>query len=322
MNLDETYTFQEAEKLVLDFEAILKKHGIEIKQDSELERLCLNIMETLEKHLNPNLRDPLTDIRKVFREFIGLKDLMSKIIAAENDANFKDLIPHLEKLNDVNPLQNVKTPSIDQDNNKVFELLIATLCMKVGGSGIALDNPNRSKGDNPDVIVNYRGKKWGLGCKALHSDHPKTLFNNIEKAVSQIENSDSDKGIPVISIKNITKHAQFWPILNEEDFRNGAEPEISAFLSRNIPIAMMQLQVDEIQQKLVAEIGLDNINEMFKGKRSEPGCLLYFPVVTSVVMDGKPVTTRLNSFFLLYFENVSSDCIDLCNALNHHLQVK
>lgn len=320
MNPSEIYTFQDAEKLVLDFETILKKHNIKIMQGSELERLCLNTMDTLEKHYNPNLRDPIADIRQPFREFIGLKDLLSKIIAVENDDNFKDLIPHLKKLNEVNPLQNVKTPSVNQDNNKIFELLIATLCMKLAGNGISLDHPNNSKGNNPDVIVNYRGKKWGLGCKALHSEHPKSLFDNIVKAVSQIENSDSEKGIPVINIKNITKHDQFWPILNEEEFRNGAEPDIGAFISKDVPFAKMQLQVDEIQQKLVAEVGLDNILELFKEKRSEPACLLYFPVVTSVVKDGNPVTTRLNGFFLLYFDDISKDCEDLCKELNIHLQ--
>ncbi|MEK7428820.1 MAG: hypothetical protein V4514_14340 [Pseudomonadota bacterium] len=44
----------------------------------------------------------------------------------------------------------------DDAANKVTELYVACLAMTFG-SNIALDHPVNSKGDNPDVMLDFRG---------------------------------------------------------------------------------------------------------------------------------------------------------------------
>ncbi len=72
--MSDMYSLREAEELVYKFESVLRGSGIEIAKNSELERLCLNILDVVEKHLNRNLRDPRADIGPYFRAFIGMQD--------------------------------------------------------------------------------------------------------------------------------------------------------------------------------------------------------------------------------------------------------
>ena len=118
---DQFYTYFDVEKLVQDFELILNQYGIEIQRSSELERLCLNIIDIKEKHPKPNLRAPHEDIRPYFRELLGLQDLMSKVVRAKDHPRFCSIIPHLKKLNIANPLQNINTSVLNAENNKLSD---------------------------------------------------------------------------------------------------------------------------------------------------------------------------------------------------------
>lgn len=316
MNPDHLYSFFDAEKLVSDFEQVLNLYGIDIVNKSELERLCLNITNILEIHLKPHLRDPAIDIRIPLRDFAGLLELMIKIVKAKNHPYFHQIIPHLKKLNISNPLQNTYTKSLNQENNKIFELYIATLCLGLNTDKIYVDDPDVSKGDNPDVLALINNKMWGFGCKSLHSSHPQTIFDNLVKAVDQIEKSPAKIGIPVFNIKNIIDHDEYWPIVNDDD-----EIEYGAFIDINIPISMMYSFVDELQERIINHIGNDNLKEIFKNKKSQPGCLVYCPTTTSFVLNKQPVTTRLNIFNIMNFDNISMECMDVCYQLNHQLQL-
>ncbi|HDH12593.1 MAG TPA: hypothetical protein ENG83_10450 [Nitrospirae bacterium] len=321
MQQNQFYSFFDAEVLVYKFEEVLKKYQIEIYKNSELEGLCLNIIDIVEKHLKPKLRNPEIDIRSYFREFVGLQDLITKIIKFEKNEYFGQLIPHLKKLNDSNPLQSIKTSILNQENNKIFELFIATLCLNLNTEEIKVDDPDKSKGDNPDVIAKIDGKKWGLGCKAIHSSKPQSIFDNIETAITQIEKSESEIGIPVLTIKNIINHDKFWPILNDPEFNKGAHPIFGSFIDITVPFSMMNAFVMNLHQELINQIGLSQIKEIFKDKKSQPGCLLYCPTATSVRINNLPVTTRLNIFNIMTFDNISSECLSLMTNLNHQLQL-
>ena len=50
------------------------------------------------------------------------------------------------------PLQTTAGPGTDSGANKLFELLVACFAMQCG-TDVALDDPDSSKGDNPDVLV-------------------------------------------------------------------------------------------------------------------------------------------------------------------------
>lgn len=315
--IKEFYKFDEAEKLVYEFESVLKNINIKIKIGSELERLCLNIIDINEKHIKPYLRKPHKDYRVHLREFVGLQDLMTKIVKAKNNQNFNRLLPHLINLNKTNPLQNVETRVDNQNNNKTFELFIATLCLGINTTKISVDNPDHSQGNNPDIIAKINGKQWGFGCKSLHSSNPKTIFDRIKEAVDQIEKSESETGIPVLNIKNIVNHNQFWPILNSQEFENGADPVLGSFCDKSVAISMIKKEFDKIHQELVNCHSDENIKAIFKEKKSQPGCLIYFPTVISLLN----VPTRLNLFSIMKFDDVSEECLTVMEKLNHQLQL-
>ena len=261
---DQFYTFFDADKLVDEFESVLSENGLNIVPGSELERLCLNITDLVEKHLKPHLRDENIDYRPYFRECLGLTDLITKIVKSSKHVNFQTVLPYLKKLNDNNPIQNAKTSVLDQYNNKLFELYIATLCLNLNGRSIAIDDPDHSIGDNPDVIVEIDSKLWGFGCKTLHSKHPMTIFENIEKAVDQIEKSIADVGIPIINIKNILDHDTFWPELT---VAGSNVKEFGAFTDIQFPFSKVIEFCNQMQKDIIDHVGHDKVHSVFDGKK-------------------------------------------------------
>jgi predicted transcriptional regulator YheO len=315
---DQFCTFFQAEKTVDVFEDVLKNNGIKIAPGSELERLCLNLTDLLEKHLKPELRDEEKDIRPYFRECLGLTDLMTKIIKSSKHDNFASLIPYLKKINKHNAIQNSKTSVLDQYNNKLFELYIATLCLNIDGAALTIDDPDHSAGDNPDILVQINDRTWGFGCKTLHSEKPMTIFENIEKAVSQIENSIADIGVPVINLKNILKHNEYWTELTES---GSSIKKFEAFTNTEAPASMICSFCGKIQNRVVNHVGLDNVTKVFEDKKSLPAALLYCSTVTSISINNQPCPTRLNTFHLLTFGKIENSSLSVFEKLNHELQI-
>jgi len=317
---DQFYTYFDVEKLVQDFELILNQYGIEIQRSSELERLCLNIIDIKEKHPKPNLRAPHEDIRPYFRELLGLQDLMSKVVRAKDHPRFCSIIPHLKKLNIANPLQNINTSVLNAENNKLFELYMATLCMNISQGDITVDDPDFSRGDNPDIISYIGDRVWGFACKALHSSNVQTIFENIEKAVQQIESSSADVGIPILSIKNVINHDEFWPLQGQ--YENTGEQLFGAYIDLSTPISMIYEYTRELHSQLVSEIGESSFFELFQGKKSHPVCLIYCATATSIIINDLPIPTRLNMFNILTFSpNINDECSKILEELNHQLQL-
>lgn len=316
------YTFHEAEKLVLDFEEILARHNIKIEQGSDLEGLCLTTLDLVDKYNNPSKRDPTIDIRQYFRDIIGLQDLIAKIVKSSKNPNFEKLIPHLKRLNESTPLQNIRTSVLSQDNNKIFELYIACLCLNIDSADIEVDNPDYSTGDNPDIISNINGKKWGFGCKAIHSPNPLSIVSNIEKAIDQIEKSISDVGLPIINLKNIIIHNDYWPILNEQNVQLGEVPEFVAFKNYDIPLQMLVNFVVDLFNGIIETVGRDNLEKLFEGKKSQPACLFYTPTATAIVINDNPVPVSLNVFQLIPLGVISEECQIVLKSLNHELQLR
>ena len=318
MIIDQFETFFNAQKLVDQFEYILNSNGITINFGSELERLCLNITDLVEKHLEPRLREKNQDIRPYFRECLGLYDLITKIIKSSTHPNFKNLLPYLNKMNDNNPIQNTRTSVLDQYNNKLFELYIATLCLNFEGAHLSIDDPDHSVGDNPDIIVEIDGKVWGFGCKTLHSSHPMTIFENIEKAVNQIENSNAEVGIPVINIKNIIDHDTYWPELTED---GASERCFGAFTEIIHPFQELSNFCGKIYQDIVKHVGDANIRQSFRDQKSFPAALLFGSTATTIFINDQPHPTRLNTFNIILFGDVDNHCLKVCEKLNHQLQI-
>jgi hypothetical protein len=322
--MQDTYTFAHAQNLVMRFEGLLSRIGITIRPGSILERLCLNTIDLCEKHEHPELRPAdSVDLRPTYREMVGLFDLLVKLVSCEGHPSFPQLGPHLRLLNEGNPLQSVTTSVLDQENNKLFELYVAALCVGIPADNVVLDDPNSSRGDNPDVLATYGGTRWGLACKALHSSAPKTIMDNIRKAIDQIERSDADTGFPVLSAKNIIAHDEIWPVRQEA--RLIGEPSDAliffAFPTIHAPAHILAAYASRIRDELVREHGQDELLAAFAGRKAQPACLLYLPSATSVMRDCQPVTARLNVLDVLQIQELKPAPLKFIQALHHRLQL-
>jgi hypothetical protein len=320
----DTYTFAQAQDLVMRFERLLKSIEIQIRPGSILERLCLNTIDLCEKHEHPELRPAESvDVRPSYREMVGLFDLLVKLVSSEGHPAFPRLAPHLRLLNDGNPLQSVTTSVLDQENNKLFELYVAALCLGVPVDDVELDDPTFSQGDNPDVLATYESKRWGLACKALHSAAPKTIMDNIRKAIDQIERSAADTGFPFLSAKNIIAHDEIWPVRPESTL-TGKPSDALVFLSFptiHQPTQMLGAFAARIRDELVREFGETELLGAFVGRKAQPACLIYLPSATSVMRDGLPVAARLNVLDVMPFRELDPAAMRFIRALHHRLQL-
>src|ERR1017187_10817372 len=101
-------SFREVEDLVFKFETVLRKHGIVIQPNSQLDTACLAVIDSVFKHEQPETREEMTDIRPALAYALGLWEFMKKIVRLEKHPDFEQLVPHLEQMNDGGFLQNIK----------------------------------------------------------------------------------------------------------------------------------------------------------------------------------------------------------------------
>ena len=154
------------ETLMFEFEDVLRSHGILIHTDSALDRTCLTIMANALKRGQTDLLDPSNDPRLPFAYALGLWQLMMKVVRLRDHPDFPQIVPHLREINNGSFAQNVGAEIRDMNDPtpaKMFELLIALAAMDIG-TGLALDHPTKSNGDNPDVMVTIDGTRWAFAC--------------------------------------------------------------------------------------------------------------------------------------------------------------
>lgn len=287
MTNQDQYSFDEASKLNDEFERLLRAHDVEIKKGSLLEMVALAVEEVLSKYHAPDSRNPETDIRELFRQATGATGLAHRIVRVANHKDFGQLVKHLKLLEATMPNQNLRTPITDGDNNKVFELLIASAAM-VHGTEIELDDPNESTGRNPDIMATIQGIRWAFACKAAHTKNGKTIKESIEKGVQQIDRSDAQKGIVIVNVKNIVDHEEFWKLLNEEEWRNGAEPDFFAFESLGSLMQKIEITLRDIAQRIEGEGGGESLLQTLRNGKSVPAYGLFLSATTGILHNGKP----------------------------------
>lgn len=311
MNVNESFSFYEGQDVVLKFESLLKANGIEIEYGGDLETKYWSVFEVLFRFEQHKKREDSEDYRSLFRDFSALFDLALKIMSIKDHQDFPRLLPHLRKLNKCNSALNSPSPITDQNANKIIELYLAALCMNIGTS-VELDNPDNSKGNNPDVIASINGRRWGFACKTIHTNKSQTIFDNIDKAIKQIDGSDAEIGIPVINAKNMLPHDHIWPLGR-------------FFSSIEEPLAKLYEAVDQIDESLERDIGIEHILAKFRGKKAVPGIVYIAQSVSSVFPPQalSPTPTRLNAMILKkYSENEFSDSVEeVIKKLNHYMQL-
>jgi hypothetical protein len=200
-------SFERATEVVGQFINLLAEHGIDLHQGGVAEGEALAMMDILDMWKNPARRP--TDPRPLVRAAMGFVDLAGKVVGAKDHPDFAQLVPHLQMLSKTTVLQNAASAVTDDAANKVIELYMACLAMTFG-SNIAVDHPVNSKGDNPDVMLGFRGQRWALALKTIHSRKPRTIYDNIKKATDQIEASPATHGLVVLNVKNVLDYDALW----------------------------------------------------------------------------------------------------------------
>jgi hypothetical protein len=314
-----TFTYDDAESLVYAIDTALSRVGLTIEVGSAFDECRITVLRLAAQHRKEHAEvDNSVDIRPDFRDFVGLVDFAAKLYAVSDNSAFADLKPHLELLNKGKVVQNSRNLMNDDINNKLFELYVACLCIAAGATDVHLDHPKNSNGNNPDVIATFDGVVWGFACKALNSSQGMSAFENLEKAVRQIERAPVAIGIPVLSIKNILPHDELWVAL--DDPNHAGEYIFTAGADSRAAVSMMVGVVDRLCTSITEAAGEAGLKELFVGKKSVPGFFALAAAVTSTVHAGSIVSTRLNLASVHGFEPLDEATNTVISRLHYQFQ--
>ncbi len=265
-------TLGNLDKLVDEFDLVLRQHGILITPGSELEAACLSITDLSASHQNPLLRDRCRDTRQLYINALGIWTFLAKIVRLHNKPGFAQFLPHLHLLNKGIVVQNKPLQACEDATNKIFELLFALVLLDIGND-VVLDHPFKSKGDNPDILVTLKGRRWGFACKTVYGKSGKTFFDNLKRGVEQIDNSKSaEVGCVVINFRNLIQHEQIWPV----EYRPYGTLQFKKPDRDRIGIGLdLNKQVTSKQDSLADEIGVQEVLAIFSKGKAIPGFLAY-----------------------------------------------
>lgn len=88
------------------------------------------------------------------------------------------------------------------------------------GAGIDIDDPVRSsQGKNPAVLALVRGRPWGVACKVLNGRNVRSYKDLVRGGVEQIERSNADNRVVVVSLANLLDHDSLFPKFPQPDER-------------------------------------------------------------------------------------------------------
>lgn len=299
--------FEVAAKRVDEFIHLLEDIGLPIKVGSETESDALAASEIVDVWHGRRL--PPDDPRRLVRAALGFVDLAGKVMSVADTSDFDKLRPHLAMVGQGSIIQNTTSSVLDEVSNKMIELYVACLAIKAGFSDVELDHPIRASGDNPDVMFDFRGKRWAIALKTLHSTQPQTVFDNVTKAADQIEASSAEAGLVMLNVKNVLEHDVLWPGIaqTEQAGRDALVGQLSAVahLLDDIPSATWKAvfgpdRKAQLPILLVGHTAFDAIPEAGSS--------------TSRFMPLKAMMPYLNP------EGDPSGAMKLAEALNHEMQ--
>lgn len=320
-NLDprDLTSFADAKTAIEDFERVLLSYGIKIVPGSDLEAICLNIMEMESKRLRKTRLDLMEDIRPVFRKSVSLLEFVKMLSRQHHKTGLQAFVPHLNLLNTAKGVaQNVRVVS-DEATNKVFELFVAMMCLGCG-TDLILDDPKNAKGTNPDILVIINGRCWGFACKVIEGKSPLSWFELLEKGVEQIEKSPAEVGCVVFNAKNLIDHDATWPILNEAAYLAGKEePLFGCWQHEGYITGHLAYLADFNHTQLVEMNTEPEIQRIFAQKKSLPVSLSFLQTTSSIRTNVGPLTTTIGTLALAEFGRITANDFSVFQALNEAL---
>ncbi|MCJ8142173.1 hypothetical protein MKI84_04520 [Ancylobacter sp. A5.8] len=302
--------FRLASQLVDDLEVLLERHEISIPKDPVTQIDMLSTWRVLRAHENKSILRPV-DERPLLASAAMLADQAAKILAVKEHPDFPKLLPHLNKLSE-GAINIGLPPTFHHDaSNKFSELYWACLCM-AKGDRVEVDDPDASSGGtNPDVIAISGGRKIGYALKTVRSKAPMTLFENLEKAVDQIERADVDIGFPVLNLTPQFELDEVWPL---------------GFSWPNyiVPGLLFGEKIKGLLADMCRYVGGSSMNELFEGKKSVPACVAFCFAPTSVIHDTliTPVSTSLKIMMFIILTDADVETVNASEikALNDVMQ--
>jgi hypothetical protein len=187
-----------------EIEKLLKLLGhlsIPVPGDAQLAREALVAFKFLYYSTFQHEAPPTFSAIDNARIQVGLGDLATKINKAWSKAGDQAIRPHLEKMVKGAVRMNERNSVIDDAANKTCELYVACLALGLGLTA-RLDHPVKSSGGrNPDVIIDYQGRSWSIAVKTIHGYSSKTIFDAVDKAAHQVQQSGT-VGIPLVNLTN------------------------------------------------------------------------------------------------------------------------
>jgi hypothetical protein len=181
-----------------------------------------------------------------------------------------------------------------------------------------LDDPNESSGGrNPDIIAEINGTSWAFACKTMHSSLAKSFLDRVRGGIKQIEATNANKGLVVISLKNVLPHDHLWPVVRE--------PETGDFIYFSYPDCsrvqqLLQAECNRYQTDLLELLGgPGGFRDVFNGSRVYPAILVHLCTVVSVLKDGRPAHHLIRMLGSIQIEPLAAEVQVVCWLMNEML---
>ncbi|TRZ48803.1 hypothetical protein D4Q80_03410 [bacterium] len=316
----EIFYFDECVKNLFEFESLLKAKKLNIKHDSEFEKISYTILEVQEIFKEAKKAyDNKIDNRESYRKMAGLNDILRKIIYLKDNPDFEQLLPHIRLLfSDSKIVQNIWSPKEDQVSNKLYEFFIALIVMRVG-SDLEIEDPNDSgKGGNPDVIISIDGIQWGFACKVMHSSSAKSYIDRLKDGIDQIKRSNVKRGIVTFNLKNLVNHDGYWPVVKDPNSQEISYVGFDDYEGVVNDLRRYAYKKNDIVHS-VFDDNNDEIIKLFSKTNVCPTTLLFIPTVTSIAQNGLPIITLIRSLVMQPFLETAEDDRKVIEKINYSL---
>lgn len=317
-------SFDRGGTLVGEFEAALGTYGIEIDPQSALADICLEVLELENRRLRRTRSDPKMDVRPLFRRGGGLIEFLKLFLRAHSMGRGAPFIPHLDLLNKGHisqsepVLAHLAPHELYDASNKLFELFFGLLCVPIA-TELELDDPAKSKGNNPDILAVIDRRTWGFACKVLSGSSAITMFDNLAKGIDQIDKSAAEVGVVVLKLTNVVDHELTWPVLNRDKVLAGGEPVCGSWRNE-VPVLGYLNSIHEMKHAELEQVnGRAQIEALVRGRKTLTAALTFLQTATSLSTLSGPMPSTVGQLGLMEFDPIAQADFDVIRRLNEVL---